>query len=144
MTASTPKMVLSGVPRKLSSQDQGVFKMHGSQGTLHLPTTQLPELLRPGKDTKCTTQQGLCPCRVPENLSSLDWEVHETQCPLGTVPLQSTLEPERCNPGSTRCLGLWQTQCGPSTASNPHTCQRYLFAVSLPPHNTTEQVSLNK
>ena len=39
---------------------------------------------------------------------------------------------------------LWQTQCGPSTMRTPHACQWYLFTVFLPPHNTTEQVSLNK
>ena len=45
--------------------------------------------------------------------------------------------------GSTHLRGLWQTQCGPSTASTPDTCQWYLFAVPVPPHNTTKQVSLN-
>ena len=60
-----------------------------------------------------------CPCRTPWSLSSVDL-------------------------GSTCCLGLWQTQCGPSTMSTSHTCQQYFFAVSLPPHSTTEQVSLNK
>ena len=39
---------------------------------------------------------------------------------------------------------LGQTQCGPYTASTPHTCQGYLFAVFHPPQSTTEQVSLNK
>ena len=71
-------------------------------------------------------------------------DVYETQGPLGTVPLQSTLEPEQCGPQSTCHLRLWQTNCGPSTVSTPHTCQRYQFAVSLPLHRTTKQVSLNK
>ena len=66
------------------------------------------------------------------------------QGPLETVPLQGTLEPEQCGPGSTHCLRLWQTQCGPFTASTPHTCQWYFLAVSLPFHSTTEQVSMNK
>jgi len=39
---------------------------------------------------------------------------------------------------------LLQTQCGPLTVSTPHTRQWYLFAVFLPPNNTTEQVSLNQ
>jgi len=68
---------------------------------------------------KCRAHLGQCPCRTHWSLSCVD-------------------------SGSTCRLGLWQTQCGPSTASTPHTCQQYLFAVSLPPHNTTEQVSLNK
>ena len=39
---------------------------------------------------------------------------------------------------------LEQSQCGPHTASTPHTRQWYLFAMFLPPHSTIEQVSLNK
>ena len=86
-----------------------------------LRSTWEPELeqLRPGKCTKCKAHLGQCPCRAPWSLSSVDL-------------------------GSTHCVGLWQTQCGSSTASIPHTCQRYLVVVSLPPHNTTEQMSLNK
>ena len=84
-----------------------------------LQGTPEPEQLRPGKCTKCRAHLGQCPCRAPWSLSRVD-------------------------PGSTRRLGLWQTQCGPSTASTPHTGQWCLFAVSLPPHNTTKQVSLNK
>ena len=68
---------------------------------------------------KCSAHVGLCPCRPPWSLSSVD-------------------------PGSTCHLGLWQTQCGPSTVSNPHTYEQYLFAVSLPPYKTPEQVSLSK
>ena len=37
-----------------------------------------------------------------------------------------------------------QTQCGRDTASTSHTCQWYLLVVSLCPHSSTEQVSLNK
>ena len=58
-------------------------------------------------------------CKAPWSLSSVDLE-------------------------STCCCGLGQTQCGPYTVSTAHTHQPYLLAVYLPPHNTTEQVSLNK
>ena len=76
-------------------------------------STREPEWLRPGKCTKC--------------------RAHFRQC------LRSTLKPESVDPGKhTRCE-LGQTQCGPSTESTPHTGQRYLFAVSFPPHSTTEQ-----
>ena len=37
---------------------------------------------------------------------------------------------------------LGQTQNGPYTVSTPHTCQWYLFEVSLHLHNTIEKVSL--
>ena len=66
------------------------------------------------------------------------------QGPLGTVPLQSTVSLSSVDPGNAHCFGLWQTQGGPSTMRTPHACQWYLFTVFLPPHNTTEQVSLNK
>ena len=82
-------------------------------------STQEPERLRPGKYIKCRAHLGQCPCRAPWSLSIVD-------------------------PGSTCCLGLGQTQCGPYTANTPHTCQWNLFRESLPPKNTTEQVSLNK
>ena len=94
-------------------------KTHSPSGSVALWSTWGPEWLRPGKWIKHRAHLGQCPCRAPWSLSRVD-------------------------PGRTRRLGLWQTQCGPSTASTPHTCQWYLFAVSLPPHNTTEQVTLNK
>ena len=91
-------------------------KTHCPSGSAPLQSTQEPERLRPGKCTKLRDHVGQCSSRAPWSLSSVD-------------------------PGSTRHLGLWQTPCGPSTGSTPHTCQHYLFPMSLPPHNTTEQVS---
>ena len=41
-------------------------------------------------------------------------------------------------------LNYGNFQCGPSTASAPHTSQQYLFSVSLPLHSTAEQVSRSK
>ena len=52
---------------------------------------------------------------------------------------QSNLEPKQCWQGKHTCREWGQTQCGQDTA---RTCQCYLFAASLPPHSTTEQVSL--
>ena len=119
-----------------------VYNMHGPPGTVHLPSTQSleqlgpeghkthspcgsvtlqstqeSERLRPGKCSKCRAHLGQCLCRAPWRLSSVDL-------------------------GSTHARGLWQTPCGPSTVSSPHTCQWYLFAVSIPLHSTIEQVSL--
>ena len=119
-----------------------VIKMHGPPGTVCSPSTwcclglgktqnahpnesvplwstQEPEKLRPGKCTKRQACFGQYPRRGPWSLSSVD-------------------------PGNTCHLELWQIQCGPYTVNTPHTCQQYLFAVSPPPHNRTEQVSLNK
>ena len=43
-------------------------------------------------------------------------------------------------------MPLWAVanHCGSYTVSTPHTCPLHLFAVSLPPNSTTEQVNLNK
>ena len=47
------------------------------------------------------------------------------------------------DPGSTCHLDLGKPSVA-HTLSTPHTCQWHLFAAFLPPHNTTEQVSLMK
>jgi len=54
---------------------------------------------------------------------------------------RSNLEPEHCRQGGYTCREWGQAQCGWNTTS---TRQCYLFAVSLPPHSVTEQVSLKK
>ena len=92
--------------------------MH-AQPSLLLQSIRKPEWLRPGQCTKLKACFGQRPCGAPSSLSSVDL-------------------------GSTQCLELGQIQCGSYTASTPHTSQQYLVAVSLPPYNTTAQVSLNK
>ena len=71
-------------------------------------------------------------------------EVHKTQGLLWTDPLQSNLGPEQCRQESISCHKRAQTQRGPDAVRTPHTCHGRLFTVFLPPHNTTEQVSLDK
>ena len=137
-------MVLSRCTGKPSGLISEVIKTHGPPGRAHLPSTQSPGLLEPGKGTKRAALPGMCPCGVPGNLNSLDLEVHKFQGPLWTVSLQAPWSLSSIDPGSTHHFELGQTQCGPYTVSTPHTCQWYLFAVSLPPHNTIEQESLNK
>ena len=114
---------------------------------------------------------GQCIRQVPGHLSGSDLERAQNTCPIESVPLWSTREPEpewlrpgkcmqrRAHFGSARQSTLEPEQCRPRkhtplwtganpvwsyTASTPHTDQRYLFPVFLPPHNTTEQVNLNK
>ena len=131
-------------PGKQVAGTEEVHKMHGPRGqcahqapgwlsSLDLGKTQnpqpiwvcalaehlRPEWLWPGRCTKCRAHLGLCLWRA-------SWSLR------------------RVETGSTHLLGLWQTQCGPSTARTPHTCQQYLFAVSLPLHNTTEKMSIYK
>ena len=131
--------------------------------------TEQPEL---GRWLRCTVHLGRCTHQEPDRLNYSDLGRAQNARPTESVPLQSTREPEseQLRPGtcmirrvhfgqcpcraswslsstdleSTRCHELGQTQCGPYTVSTPHKCQWYLFAVFLPPHNTTEQVSLNK
>ena len=103
----------------LSCSDLGRAQNAHSIEYVPLQSTREPEWLRPGKCRKHKACLGQCSCRAPWSLSSVD-------------------------PGSTRHLELGQTQCGPYTVNTPNTCQWCLFAMSLPPHNTTEQVSLSK
>ena len=72
------------------------------------------------------------------------WEVHEIHGPPVTVPSRGTQELECLDLRSAHHLGLWQTLCCPFTTRAPHKSQRYLFAVFLRLHNTTEQMTLNR
>ena len=90
-----------------------------------------------------TTQQSLHLWRLPEylNLSGLDLGSAHNPGLASDSSLQSNLEPKQCWQGKHTRRERGQTKCGWDTAS---TCQCYLFAVSLSPHSTTEQVSLKK
>ena len=115
--------------------------MLGPPSRVCLPSTWSPELLGPGKGTKCTAQLSLRPCGATENLAALTWEVHEMQGPLGIVPLQSTLEPEQCGP--RKYTPPWAVPNPLWSSHYPHV-PAYLLTVSLSPNNTAEQVTLNK
>ena len=113
----------TGVPRN-QGWYRGTAQNAGPTESAPLWSTQVPEpeWLKPGK------------CIKPRATSDSSQ--------------QSNLEPEHCRQGkhTHREWGHthreWgQTQCGRDTAS---TRQGYLFAASLPPHSTTEQVSLKK
>ena len=143
------------------TQDTWDFALIGNQGN---------KWLEPRRCIKCMVHQRQCAHQAPGCLSSLDlgktqnpqpiwvcalaehprpewlWPGQCTKCRahLGVCPWRASWSLRRVETGSTHLLGLWQTQCGPSTARTPHTCQRYLFAVSLPLQNTTEKVSINK
>ena len=80
-------------------------------------------------------------CGVPEylNLSGLDLGSAYNPGPASDSSQQSNLEPKQCRQGKHTHSERGQTQCGRDTAK---TRQCYLFAASLPPHSTTEQVSL--
>ena len=130
-----------GTPRKPSRE---LHKIHGPPGTVHSPSSQSPEWFGPGKGTKCTAHLGSVPLWGT-------WEpkwLRRHKCKI-TRPNWDSALAEHTGTWAVWtwevicCLGLWQTQCGPFTVSTPHTCQWYLFAVSLHPHGTTEQVSLD-
>ena len=80
---------------------------------------------------------------LPEylNLSSLDLGSAYSTGLASDSSWQSNLEPKQCRQGKHTRHERGQTQCGRDTVS---TQQRYLFTASLPPHSTTEQVSLKK
>ena len=63
---------LTAHPGDWAARTRQVNKMHSPPGAVRWPSTHLPELLGPGKDTKFTAHLGLCPCTAPERLSGLD------------------------------------------------------------------------
>ena len=98
---------------------------------------------RTWKGHKTQAQLSLClwGLLVYLNLSGLDVRSAYNPGPASDSSWQSNLEPKQCRQGKHTCCERGQTQCGPDTAN---TCQCYLFAVFLPPHSATEQVSLKK
>ena len=110
---------------------------------MHPPCTQSSEWLGPGKDTKCIAHLGLCPCRAPENLRSLDLGSAQNAGPTWHSALIE-------HPGPW-AVWTWEvhTTLGFGKTSIVHTLQHSphmpvgicLQCLSL---STTEQVSLNK
>ena len=92
---------------------------------------------------KTQAQPSLYICEVPENLnlSGLDLGSACNPGPASDSSQQSNLGPEQCRLGKHTHRECGQTHCGWITVG---TRQWYLFAVFLPPHSTTEQVSLKK
>ena len=131
-THGTPETILSRHTWETVAGTGEVIKMHGSLGQ--------------------------CACQSPGHPSCLDLGRAQNMCPTESVPLRSSWEPEPLRPGKCRKrrpawdsapaehLGAWsrvdlgsthhlelgQTQCGPYTASTPHTSQWY-FVCSVPP-----------
>ena len=85
----------------------------------------------------------LCLWGLPEclNLSGLDLGNTYNPGLASDSSGQSNLEPKQYRQGKHTRRERVQTQCGQDTV---RTRQCYLFAASLPPHSTTEQVSLKK
>ena len=95
---------------------------------------------------KMQAQLSLCLWGVPEylHLSRLDLRSAYNPGPASDSSQQSDLEPKQCRLGKHTCCEWGQTYCGRDTESTSHTRQWHLFTVFLPPHSTTEQVSLKK
>ena len=133
-------------PRKPSSWDRGGDKMHplpggdcACQTPSHLNCSDLGRAQNTGP-------LSLRLCGVPKNLnlSSLDLGSARNPGPASDSSCHSNLEPEKCRPWKHTHREWGQIQCGWHTASTPHTRQWCFFAVFLPPHSMTEQVSLKK
>ena len=122
-----------------------VNEMHGPYGWC---THQAPGHLSCWEGNKTHVQPSLHLCSVPQNLnlSNLDLGSAGNAGPILDSTLQSNLQPEQCRP--RKHTPPWASE-NPVWSihyehSLPHTCLPYLFAVFLPPHDTTEQASLNK
>ena len=133
---------LTAHPGNRAAKNRKVNKMHSPPGTVHSPSTWSPTLLEPGKSTKrrpnwvCALQS----TQEPERLRPRKCTIRRAR--FGQFLCRAPWSLSSVDLGSTHFHELVQTQCGPHTASTPHTCQQYLFTAFLPPHNTTEQVSL--
>ena len=108
-------------PACLSCSDLGRAQKARPVKSASLQSTREPEpeRLRPGKGMKGSVHFWQFPCRATWSLSSVD--------------LESTRCHERGKPSAVQTL--W---------APPDSSDICLFAVFLPPHNTDEQVSLNK
>ena len=120
--------------------------MHSAHGTVHSQSTWWPELLGPRRGIKRMPNRV---CAVVEYPKPEPEQLRPVKCMkprphFGQFPCKATWSLSSVDLESTCHRELGQTQCGPYTVRTPHTHQRYLFAVFLPHHSTTEQVSLNK
>ena len=131
-------------PGNWVSRTGEVNKTHWPSGTMCLPSTQSPGLHGPGKSTKRTAHMGLCPCGIPENLSGLHLVSAWNAGPLGTGPLQSTLDPGQCGPG--KCMPLWAVEnpvWSIHCEQSPHMTVVFVCSIHPSPRHN-EQVRLNK
>ena len=110
---------------------------HTHQTPGHLSCSDL------GRAQNAGPTESVCLLGVPgcPNLRGLDLGSAYNPGLASDSSWQSNLELKQCRQGKYTCHERRQTQCGRDTAS---TRQCYLFAESLPPHSTTEQVSLKK
>ena len=126
-----------------AARTRDVIKTHTPSGTVRSPNTWSPELLGPGKGKKRTPNQV---CALVEYPRIWTWaaktlEVHETQCPLWTVPLQSILGPEQYRPRKhtppwAGIKPVWSIHCKHSSH------MPVIFVCSVPPspqHNWTSE-----
>ena len=110
---------------------------HTHQTPGHLSCSDL------GRAQNAGPTESVCLLGVPgcPNLRGLDLGSAYNPGPASDSSRKSNLEPKQCRQGKHTRREWGQTQCGRDTAS---TRQCYLFAGFLPPHSTTEQVSLKK
>ena len=128
-TRHTWDSALTAHPGNQASGIGEVIKMRCPPVIVHSLSTWSPELLGPGKGKKYRPNWVCAFVEYPrtQTWAAWNWEVHKTQGLLLGVPQQSNLEPEQCRPGKHTSHELGQTQCGPYTASTPHTHQWYFF-----------------
>ena len=106
---------LCGHPGNQVAGTRVVHQIHSPPGTVHLPSTQSPEWLGPGKGAKHTAHLGLCHGRAPENLSSLDLGSAQNAGPTWDTALAE--HPEAW------AVWIWEVEaalgCGKSSVVHP-------------------------
>ena len=112
-----------GESGKLSGQMQEVIKTYHAPRTVRLPRTWSPELLRPGKGTKCTPSLVCALAEYPRPEQLRPGKCRKCRVRFRQCPCRAPWSLSSVDPGSTYRLELWQTCCGPCTVSTPHTHQ---------------------
>ena len=112
-----------GESGKLSGQMQEVIKTYHAPRTVRLPRTWSPELLRPGKGTKCTPSLVCALAEYPRPEQLRPGKCRKCMVRFRQCPCRAPWSLSSVDPGSTYRLELWQTCCGPCTVSTPHTHQ---------------------
>ena len=79
--------------------------MHSPPETVHSPSTRSPEMLHPGKGTKCTANPVCAPEENQEPESLRPGMCMKCRAHLGQYPCREPWSLSSVDPGNTHCLG---------------------------------------
>ena len=92
------------------------------------------------QNTDPTESVPLWSTREPESQQFRPGKCMKHRACFGQFPCRTTWKPDQCRPGKHTHHEQGQTQCGPDTASTPHTCHGISLQCSSP-HPSTAQLN---